>query len=312
MSSARARTIAIAGGKGGVGKSTVAVNLALAMGRLGKRVAIVDADLGAANLHTMMGVKKPSGGLAAFLDGQVETLDEVACAVAPNVMLVPGTARPGSANPTHEARVRVMRAIARLAADVVVIDLGAGTSYTVVDLLAASDEKLFVLTPQLASIHNAYALAKACVHRVIRRLATDETERALIDSALAHDHKARSVSALLGVLRPLNEELVARVERTLGKFGAGLVGNQVERAPEAAIFAKISTLIADQLAIEAPVWSTVARSRTLAGNDRGAFGSHREDAIFTSLARGLLGLERAPQERTMPLWLMRDMEAAVG
>ena len=69
------RIIAVAGGKGGVGKSTIAVNLALALGRLGHRVTLVDADLGAANLHTMLGLLNPAAGLADFLDHRVETLE---------------------------------------------------------------------------------------------------------------------------------------------------------------------------------------------------------------------------------------------
>src|SRR5258707_1051271 len=65
------RIVATAGGKGGVGKSTIAANLALAIGRLGHRVTLVDADLGAANLHTMLGVTRPQFGLADFFDQRI-------------------------------------------------------------------------------------------------------------------------------------------------------------------------------------------------------------------------------------------------
>jgi flagellar biosynthesis protein FlhG len=310
----RPRIVAIAGGKGGVGKSTIAVQLGLAIGRLGSTVALVDADLGAANLHTMVGVTRPSEGLAGFFDDEERTLDDVACAVpagGANVRLVPGTARPGAANSTHQQRLRLTRALAKVSADVAIVDLGAGSSYTVVDLVCAADVKLFVLTPQLASIHNAYALIKACIHRVIRRLASDDTGRAMIDAALAHDHKARTVAQLCGVLRGIDEKLADRIETTLGSFHAGLVGNQLERPGDAAMIARISTLIGDQLGLHAPVMSGVARSRGLSGVDRGVFGSHRDDATFAALAKNVLGVERSAHESTMPMWLVRDLEAAV-
>ncbi|HLL23388.1 MAG TPA: P-loop NTPase, partial [Kofleriaceae bacterium] len=71
----RPRIIAIAGGKGGVGKSTVAVNLATAIARRGQRVVLVDGDLGAANLHTMLGIVHPTVGVAQLIDQEIDTLE---------------------------------------------------------------------------------------------------------------------------------------------------------------------------------------------------------------------------------------------
>src|ERR1043165_6429481 len=140
------RIIAVAGGKGGVGKSTIAANLALALGRLGHRVTLVDADLGAANLHTMFGLLNPTNGLAAFLDHSVETLNALKTRVClPTLTLIPGTSRPGAANLNKADKLRMIDAIARLDADCVIVDVGAGTSFNVVDFVAAADHKLFVL-----------------------------------------------------------------------------------------------------------------------------------------------------------------------
>jgi flagellar biosynthesis protein FlhG len=134
------RIIAVGGGKGGVGKSTIAANLAVALGRLGHRVTLVDADLGAANLHTMLGVINPASGLADFLDQRTDTLDSLRTPVIlPNLTLVPGTSRPGAANLTKADKVRLLNAIARIDADCVVVDVGAGASHNVVDVVAAAD-----------------------------------------------------------------------------------------------------------------------------------------------------------------------------
>lgn len=317
------RIIAIAGGKGGTGKSTVAVNLAVAIGRSGHSVTVVDADLGAANLHTMFGVLHPEHTLADFLDHNVESLDDLTVQVAPSVWLAPGTSRPGSANLSHSQRLRVLRAITRLEADVVVVDIGAGTSYTVIDLLAGADHKLFVLTPQLPSLHNAYALLKASVYRVMRKLAADETSRDLIDAALGQENRARTVPQLLSVLRPLEPGLADQIVHVLRRYGAGFVGNQLGTDAESDVFARISKLVYEHLLIHAPVLATVRRSRSLSGGLRGGTGTVAERGestydAFAQLARTLLdidlehlrGAERTQHQRTMPLWIQRELREA--
>ncbi len=318
------RLVAIAGGKGGVGKSTVAANLALMIGRLGMRVALVDADLGAANLHTMLGMLRPESGLADFLDRRIDTLDEARLTMdVPTVSLIPGTSRPGAANMTQQQKLRLIRAIARLDADCVIVDVGAGTSYNVVDFVAAADLKLFVVTAQLPSLHNAYALLKACVHRVVRKMAEGETEQTLIDSALGNEGKARTIPQLLGVLRQFDANLADRIVDVLLRFGVGLIGNQVGDA-DAPVLGRMTTMIYDHLLIQAPVMATVARSSALAGGLKAGAGVRAKStddafAIFRQLANTVIeadldrlrGTQRA-MNRTMPLWMIRDELAAAG
>lgn len=318
------RIIAVAGGKGGVGKSTVAANLAVALARLGHRVTLVDADLGAANLHTMLGVVNPTTSLGDFLDRRVETLDALKTpVVVPTLSLVSGTSRPGAANLVKRDKLRLLDAIARLDADCAVVDVGAGSSFNVVDVVAAADHKLLVLTPQLPSLHNAYALLKACVHRVVRRLALDDIEQRLIDAALGHDTRARTILQLLDVLRPLDAALADRIADTLARFGVAIVGNQVETAGDAAALSRMSPLIHDHLAVSAPLAAAIRRSGALAGGLRAGTGSLAgadDGAAFRKLAQILLridlaelrGAERVAAQHTQPLWVQRDAAAVEG
>ncbi|HMG24432.1 MAG TPA: P-loop NTPase [Kofleriaceae bacterium] len=312
------RIIAVAGGKGGVGKSTIAINLAAALARLGHRVTLVDADLGAANLHTMLGVVNPTSGIGDFLDHRVDTLDVLKTPVLlPTLTLVSGTSRPGADNLDKRDKLRMLGAIARLDADCVVLDVGAGASFNVVDFVAAADHKLLVLTPQLPSLHNAYALLKACVHRVVRRLALDDVEQGLVDSALGHDTRARTVGQLLDVLRPLDAVLADRISDTLARFGVGIIANQVESTADAGALARMSPLILDHLTIQAPLIAAIRRSAGLAGGLRAGTGSLATDdgaAPFRKLAQALLrtdleqlrGMERITAQHTQPLWVQRE------
>jgi flagellar biosynthesis protein FlhG len=292
------RIIAVAGGKGGVGKSTIAVNLALAIGRLGHDTVLVDADLGAANLHTMLGVLHPEATLADFLDHKVETLDDVALQVAPLVTFIAGTSRPNVANLMGVEKLRLLRAIPKLEADCVVIDIGAGSSTLVLEMLALADHKLVVMAPQLTSLHNAYALLKASVHRAVRRATTSELHQSLIDAALGGEQKARTIPQLLNVLRPLDAAFTATVETILARYGVSIVGNQITSDAEALAITKMSPLILDHLQISAPIHAAIRRSPSLAGSLKAGantIASRTDDsrASFQQLARALVDTDLA-------------------
>ncbi len=316
------RIIAIGGGKGGVGKTTVAANLALAIGRAGHRVAIIDADLGAANLHTALGVTRPAHNLGDFIDGAVDSLDATFTQVTPTVQLAAGTSRPGSANLGAAQKLRLLRAIGKLETDVVLVDVGAGTSFTVVDLFAAADHKLMVVCPQLTSLHNAYALLKAVVHRVVRKHAIDETHKDLIDAALSHESKAISIPQLLGVIRPMDQAVANAIVDTLTRFGVSLVGNMLSTPQEADALRRMTPMIHDRLLIHAPLIAAIKRTPSLAGsltagvgtiatraNDEAAHALRQlADSIMATNLAALRGEARAAQHKTMPLWIQRGLE----
>lgn len=317
------RMIAVGGGKGGVGKTTVTTNLALALARIGTRVTVIDADLGAANLHTAFGVPHPKRGLADYIDEKVQTLAEVTTDGPHGVKFVGGSSRPGSADLGAAQKLRLLRGMAKLEADVILVDVGAGSSYTIVDILAMADHKLLVVSPQLTSVHNAYALLKACVHRVVRKHSSDETHRDLIDAALAHETRARTIPQLLGVIRPMDHEVADRIVDTLTHFGVMLVGNQLGTPAEADALRRMTPLIHDQLLIHAPLIAAIKRTTTLAGGLKAGVGTMatqtRDEAAmaFHELARAILatdlaqlrGEQRGAQHKTMPLWIQRGLEA---
>lgn len=312
----RPRIIAVGGGKGGVGKTTISANLALAIGRVGYRVVAVDADLGAANLHTALNVLRPTQTLAEYIDHRTDDLESLSIEITPSVRLIAGTSRPGSANLAATEKLRLLRAIARIDAEVVIIDVGAGTSYTVVDMFAAADHKLLVVCPQLTSVHNAYAMLKACVHRVVRKHVVDDTQTHLIDAALGHESKARTVSQLLDVIRPLDEKVVGDISATLGKFGVALLGNQISSPGETDALRRVAALIKDHLSVDAPFIGAIKRTSSLAGSLKAGVGtiatasSDEATLAFRRIADTLLGDGSGRADhKTVPLWIRRGLEA---
>jgi len=314
------RLIAVAGGKGGVGKSVVSLNLAVTLGRLGYRTTLVDGDLGAPNLHTMLGINRPGPGLGGFLDHEASTLADVALSVdtVPNLQLVPGSARVGAANINAGQKLRLLRAIAKLRADVVIIDVGAGTAWNTIDLVAAADLKLIVMTPQLTSIQNAYAFLKSMVQRLIRRLPEDAATRRELDSRFAGDGETRPVQAVVADLRERDPALADRVVDVLARLGVMLVGNMLTGPRDAAVFERMAAMISDYLMVRArviatlPLSDSVRRSIDLRHPVAAARGQAETGVELRRLARTVLDVDIAAlrsaarggaPERTLPIWI---------
>ena len=166
------RVVAIAGGKGGVGKSLVAANVGIFLATLGKRVILVDAAFGAPNLHIFAGVPRPSRTLSEALAADGPKLADLAVAThVPGVRLVGGVYDPDwIANP-GPAQVSVLAEQLRaLPADWVVVDLAPGTASSTLELFLEADIQLLVAVPDPTSIELMHRFVRAAfLHRLAKR-----------------------------------------------------------------------------------------------------------------------------------------------
>lgn len=166
-----ATLISVASGKGGVGKSIVSTNLALALAKTGRNVLLADLDVGGADAHIMFGELNPPVTLTDFLNKRVARLEEVAIPVTfhPNLRLIAGTGDTlATANMVYARKKRLMKHFQDLEADVVVIDIGAGTNYHSLDFFLMADIHLAVATPEPTSVLDLYRFIKlAAIRRVL-------------------------------------------------------------------------------------------------------------------------------------------------
>ena len=158
----RTQTLTIASGKGGVGKTTISVNLATQLARMGRRVVLLDADLGTANVDVMCNLA-PVGTLADVVAGH-RTMLEVAVEAPGGFRVVPGAS--GLAELAALERDTLNHLAAQVAsleaeADLLLIDTGAGVGPAVLAFCAAAERNLIVTTPEPTAIADAYALIKA-------------------------------------------------------------------------------------------------------------------------------------------------------
>lgn len=290
--------IAVGGGKGGVGKSVIAVNLALSLARLGARTTLVDADLGSANVHTMLGVERPGLTLQALLDGRVKDLLEVSIASGyQNLQIVPGSvALPGAANLQHARKLKLLRQLRKLPCDVVVVDCGAGIHYNVVDFFTAADVQLLIASAQLVSLQNAYGFLKASVYRLLRQSAQEQGKAEIVESA-SDQSEVETVGKLLSVIRERDEPLGDTLAGVLDDTRFYLLGNQLSDAREKNALQALSRMIQSFLHLTVPVIGALQRKDHIHGavSRRRPFvtESSEEARLLLQIAEQLLRMHAA-------------------
>ena len=156
------RVIAVTSGKGGVGKTNLTVNLAIALGMAGSRVLVIDADLGMANVDVVLGSRSKKHLLNLLEDGTElqDVLQEGPYGVR---YISGGSGIEKAAAFTYEERQRLMGKLAGCSdfADIILVDTGAGLGKNVMDFILAADEVLLITTPEPTALTDAYAVMKA-------------------------------------------------------------------------------------------------------------------------------------------------------
>jgi flagellar biosynthesis protein FlhG len=234
------RVISIGGGKGGIGKSFVAANLAMELARRGARVVLVDADLGGANLHTYLGMELPRRSLSDFLERRVERIEEVVTPTAvANLGLISGAMdHLDAANPMHAQKMRLLRHIHSMDVDATIVDVGAGTNLNVLDFFLVSDYGVLVLVPEPTAVENVYRFVKAAFWRRVRNVVSvcgfEDPLRAVLGEGAF-----KSPVEIIAAVAARNAEAGQVIARQLELFRPRLVVNQARTPQDAEVGAAV-------------------------------------------------------------------------
>jgi flagellar biosynthesis protein FlhG len=241
------RIIPIASGKGGVGKSLVAANLSIAFAQAGKRVVLVDLDLGASNLHLILGHHSPKTGIGTFLNNiKPDFTGIIADTDVRGLRFIPGDNEiPGTANLTSFQRKALVKRLLALKdeTDILIVDLGAGTHQSILDFFLISNQGTVVSAPAVTAVLNAYVFLKNTVFRLMFNSCTkDSPVRAHLEKIRkegAGGHHKLYIPKMLPEIKKLDpesyEKFIARLEALRPK----LIMNMVDEPKNADVAMKI-------------------------------------------------------------------------
>ena len=245
----------VASGKGGVGKSLIVANLGLTLARMGKTVVLVDLDLGGSNLHSFIGVKNKHAGIGGYIYKQTESLE--ACILPTEyerLFLIPGDSLlPGTANLPFFMKQRIQKELSQTVADVVLLDLGAGSAYNTVDFFLSSWSGLIVTTGEPTAILNAYSFLKTAVFRLMyRSFPAKSDERAMVLDFVSTKIEGGEISFydLLERLHAIDSESGALLRENLKRLVPRVIVNMARSHVDLQIGRKLRHISRKNIGIE--------------------------------------------------------------
>jgi len=245
---------AVAGGKGGTGKSFVISNLALHLALERRRTVLVDADFGGPNLHSYFRIRRPGTSLTDFFDRKRPLAELPVPTPVEGLALIPGNINsPAPEGFPFAQKAKLYRHIRGLDADYVLLDLGGGTSFHTVDTFLLADRMLVVITPEVTAIENMYHFIKSIYFRKLKML--------LGLYGLKHQaeerwrerdrHGIRSLPDLVRSLRSDGLDCGEILAEELAHFGIRIILNQVRSEEQVALGLSLQSVCAKYLGIRA-------------------------------------------------------------
>lgn len=176
--------IPIASGKGGVGKSLLSANLAIALGETDKKVLLVDLDLGASNLHLALGIQSPKTSIGTWLTSKTNFEDCIHRTQYKNLLFIPGDSEiPGLTALKAVQKKTLIKNLSSQDVDYVILDLGAGTHIGILDFFLLSSQGIVVTAPTVTATLNGYLFLKNTMfHLMYSSFKRGSKARAKLDS----------------------------------------------------------------------------------------------------------------------------------
>ncbi|MGA3119154.1 MAG: helix-turn-helix domain-containing protein [Polyangiaceae bacterium] len=301
--------VAVGAGRGGVGKSLVAVNLAVYLAQLGRSVVLVDADAGGSNLHAHFGLRAARVEPQLGAGGPEGLLGALVATSVPGLALLPAAhdAVAPAAPLRSQRKVRWLAALRSLPADYVVIDVGSGHGEPGLDLMLAADIPIAVTVPEPPAIETTYRFLRVAFRRRLRRLLLrDKLRTSLVERALIEMGRLPSPIDLVHKL--------ARIDRVLSEIAwaeaqalrVQLVVNQTRVRMDTELGAWMSSLVARHYGValdelghiehDDTVWLTVRRNKPLLVDSPASKSARNVERI----ARRVLALATSKVERMTP------------
>lgn len=229
--------IPVASGKGGVGKSLLSANLAIALGRAGKKVILADLDLGASNLHLVIGQQSPKVGIGTYLAGKSTLEDLITPTDYQNVYFIAGDSEiPGLSALKISQKNALIKHFQNCNADFLVLDLGAGTHLSILDFFLLSPQGIIVSAPTVTATLNGYLFLKNAVFRLMYNSFKKNSQAYKYLEQLKTDTNTLQklyIPKLLEAIKRIDPVSAATFEHRMNQFHPRLIMNMIDDPKDA-------------------------------------------------------------------------------
>jgi len=247
--------IPVASGKGGVGKSLITANLAIAIANSGHSTVAIDLDLGNSNLHSFLGLSNSIPGVGDFLRSKAESLEKLKYATEiPFLSYIAGDGRmPLVANITYHQKQKIIKEIKKLDAEYILLDLGAGSHNDILDLFGIADRGIIITTPEHPAVLSMLAFLKNFILRVLDRLVKEDLE---IISVLQEIYKQptdgpqRTMEVYRNKIAQINPEIASKFDNICGLIRPRFIYNMGEDPNDLDILPRIDNTLKKVFSIE--------------------------------------------------------------
>lgn len=234
----RRQIFAVASGKGGVGKTVLSTSIGIQLANLGHEVVIIDGDLAGPDLHTSLGILEPKYSFFDFYTLQKDSLNDILLETpVKNLKIISGACGSlGLANPKYKHKQRFIRELKTLHADYIIIDLGAGTSFDVIDFFLLADRPFLITVPEPTSVYEAFGFIKVCLWRAFFRKLKKRHPDALSilakQEAFFHRNMNHTINDLKSKVAKVDKQAVEIINSVLKSFKPRLILNMVRESAD--------------------------------------------------------------------------------
>ena len=239
--------IPVAGGKGGIGKSIIAANIAVTLANRGHDVVAMDLDLGASNLHAILGIKNSERNIINFATSSAVPLEEMILPTRyAGTKIICGAANiAGAAEITASQKLRIIHSIETLPCDFIILDLGAGSSFNVTDFFLTGEQGVIVVVPEITSLMDAYSFLKTTLYRRLQmEWQHDPDIMRLVEQFKnpKNEMHLQTTEDLLREVRRFSEQAEHEMRLQLQSYGVKVVVNKVRQKKDFQVVRTIQQL----------------------------------------------------------------------
>lgn len=244
----------IASGKGGVGKSLLSANLAIALGQAGKKVVLCDLDLGASNLHLAIGQNVKTRSIGTYLTDKTEFKDIIEPTEYDNVSFIAGDSQiPGLTSLKAAQKAKLLRNFRSIDADFLILDLGAGTHQIILDMFLQSPQGILITAPTVTATLDGYLFLKNCVFRLMYTTYKKGTAgHELLEQVRKNSQQMKSlyIPQITQALEKIDPEITGLFKARMKQFCPRLALNTIEDPKDAASASRIRNSCKQYLGLE--------------------------------------------------------------